>query len=236
MSAATNLGQLSYASFYLPPLTFGYLSFEDNNPFITYIAQINFEILIFSLKPIHAFWFLTAFTFLGAMQAHGVARAIYGPDGPEKRPKHKTIHIRHSLSFVLGTDAENIPVIPCRLAHRGLIRELLRDINQDRNQLKASFKQFKEIGLMLTLSKIPRVLYFTPMGLHRLSGRVAFIALGAVLYFGRGSYVAFVLFAALFVLLFRKIIWAPLPTVLNTDGLDDRFTAEYQSNDVNDEG
>ncbi len=70
------------------------------------------------------------------------------------------------------------------------------------------------------------------MGLHRLWGRVAFVSLGASLYLGTGSYAAFVLFAALFVLLFRKVIWVPLPPIFNTDALDDRFTPEYQLHGV----
>lgn len=229
MSAATGVGQLSYASFYLPPLTFGYLSFGDNNPLLSYFTHIPLDVP--GLKPIHAFWFLTAFTFLGAMQLHGVSRAIYGRKGPEERPKQKTVQIRHSLAFALGTDVDNIPVVPCRLAHSNLGREIFRDVTQGQNRLETALIQLKEMGRMVTWSKVPRLLYFVPMGLHRLWGRVAFAALGVALYLGAGNYTAFVLFAALFILLFRKFIWLPLPFVFNTDALDERFTPEYQLQD-----
>lgn len=231
MSTATNLSQLSYASFYLPPLTFGYLSFEGNNPLLPYLTQIPIEIPIYDLEPIHVFWFLTALTFLGAMQIHGVSRAIYGREGPEQRPKQKTVQIRHTLAFVLNTDAQNIPMVPCRLAHSNLGHELLKDAAQGRSRVKTGVIQLKEIGLMVTWSRVPWLLYFIPMSLHRLWGRVAFIALGAALYLDTGEYAAFVLFAALFVLLFREVIWAPIPSHFNTNALDDRFTPEYQLHD-----
>lgn len=232
MSAVTSLGRLSYASFYLPPLTFGYLSFEDNNPLLTYLTQIHINIPIQGLEPIYVFWFLTAFTFLGGMQVHGVSRTIYGLGGPEERPKQKSVQIRHSLAFALGTDAENIPVVPCRLAHSNISRELVKDVVNGRNRLKTGLIQLREIGLMFTWSKVPRFMYFIPMGLHRFLGRVAFVVLGVALYLGAGSYAAFVLFAALFVLLFRKVIWAPLPPVFNTDALEDKFSPEYQLHDA----
>lgn len=228
MSTPHSLGQLSYASFYLPPLAFGYLSLESNNPLLPYLPQFHSPTPIGGPEPIHLFWFLTAFTFLGAMQVHGVSRAIYGNIGPEKRPKHKSVHIRHSLAIVLGTDAENIPVVPCRLAHSNIVLEFLKDLVHGRERCKTGFNQLKEIGSMVTLSRTPRILYFVPMGLHRYLGIVSFVALGTALFLGAGGYAAFILIAALFVLLFRKYIWAPIPPVFNKEGLDERFRPEYE--------
>jgi len=228
MASPTSLGQLSYASLYLAPLTFGYLSFEENNPLIPYLPDLISNVPIQGYRPIHVFWFLTAFTFLGGMQSHGVFRAIYGPNGPDERPKHGTVQIRHSLAFVLGIDANKIPMMPCRLAHSNLTRELMKDVTQNRNRLKTGINQLKQIGSMLTLSMVPRTMYFIPMGLHRFWSRVAFLTIGAAIYLGGGSYTSLILFSSLFVLLFRKIIWAPLPDVFNTDALDDRFKPEYQ--------
>lgn len=232
MCAATSLGQLSYASFYLPPLTFGYLSVTDNNPLIAYLNNAPIDMPFISLEPTHFFWFLTAFTFLGAMQVHGVTRAIYGREGPGVRPKQKTVQVRHSLAFALGTDADNIPVVPCRLIHSNIGREILKDIEQDRDRLKTAIQQLMEIGSLMSWKKLPRFLYFIPMGLHRFFGKVAFGALASVIYLGAGGYATLLLFAALFVLLFRKVIWTPLPPIFNQEALDDRFIPEYRVVDI----
>ncbi|WP_226013587.1 hypothetical protein [Halomicrobium salinisoli] len=233
MSGAISLGQLSYASFYLPSLAFGYLSIKENNSLLPYLTQVQFQLPIQGLKPIHVFWFLTAFTFLGAMETHGVARAIYGPNGPTERPKDKTVQIRHTLAITLGADVEEIPILACRLWKKGLITgipmELAKDLAQGRSRVILGITQWREIGLMvLNREKIARVMYFIPMGLLQFWGRVAFLALGTAIYLGAGTYAAFVLFAALFVLLFRNLIWAPIPPVFNSAALDDRFDPEYK--------
>lgn len=221
MPSGTSLGEVTYASLYLSPLAFGYLSFEEKNPFIAY-----FDVPISLIDPIQVFWLFTAISFLGAMQTHGALRAIFGPGGPEKRPKHNTVFFRHSLAFILRTRAEAIPVVPCRLAHNPA--RILTDVVYGRNRLEIALVQLKEIGRMITLRRVPRIVYFLPMGFHRLLSKIAFIALGAALYLGTTSYVAFVLFTALFVLLFRKIIWLPFPPVYDDEGLKDRFVPEYQ--------
>jgi cytochrome bd-type quinol oxidase subunit 2 len=228
MVAGTSLGQLTYASFYLSSLTFGYLSFPDNNPLVSYPPTINHPVQF--LQSIHLFWFLTAFTFLGAMQVHGAAYALYGPNGPSERPKHNTVQIRHSLAFALGAAPGKIPVVPCRLATSNIGQELLKDLLQDRNRVGRGFRGIGDIGLMMTWGRFLRFLYFVPMGLHRTLSRAALIALAASLWIAGGKYVGFVLLAALFVLHFRSIVWAPFPRVMNSDALDDRFTPEYLVN------
>lgn len=122
MSAASgSIGQLSYGSFYLPSIAFGYLSTQPNYPLLQYIPPV----LGPPFEPVHLFYILTALAFLGAMQVHGIARAIYGPKGPTSRPKQKTVQVRHELAIVLGEDAENIPIVPCCIAHRGFGAEFL---------------------------------------------------------------------------------------------------------------
>lgn len=229
MVAGTSLGQLTYASFYLGPLSFGYLSLPENNAIIQYLPVIQHP--FHSLDPIHLFWFLTAFTFLGAMQVHGAVKVIYGPEGPAKRPKHNTVQIRHSLAFALGVDAEEIPVTPIRLATSNIAKEWLRDINQGRTRVRRGLRELGEIGLMVTRGKYLRFAYFIPMGVHRFLSRIAFLAIAATLYFGASGYAGFVLFAGLFVLHFRNWVWAPFPPVFNSDALDDRFNPEYVVHD-----
>lgn len=227
MSSTSNLGKSSYASFYLAPLTFGYLSFEENNPLLQYIETIRVNLLIEGLEVVHIFWVFTAFTFLGAMQVHGVSRAIYGPAGPAERPKHKVVQIRHSLAFVLQTDVDNIPVIPCHLVYigfTGILKEFLRN----RSLLEAGYQQLIELRKLVTWSTVPSILYFVPLSAHKLMTKAAFLSLGFALYLRSGGYPAFVLFAALFLFLFRKTVWAPLPDVFNTEALEERFTPEYE--------
>lgn len=229
MVAGTSLGQLTYASLYLPPLSFGYLSFPENNAILQYLPT--FQHPFHSLAPIHFFWFLTAFTFLGAMQVHGAARVIYGPWGPVNRPKHNTVQVRHTLAFAVGVDAEDIPVTPIRLATSNIAKEWLRDITQGRNRVRRGIRDLGEIGLMVTREKFLRFAYFIPMGVHRFLSRIALLAIATSLYLGSSGYTGFVLLAGLFVLHFRNWVWAPFPPLFNSDALVDRFNPEYVVHD-----
>lgn len=99
-TAGGSVGELLYGSFYLPAVAFGYLSTHPGNEFHQYIANINVPLV--AIDPSHLLYILyslTAISFLGAIQAHGITRAIYGPDGPSDRPKNGTVQIRHQLEI-----------------------------------------------------------------------------------------------------------------------------------------
>jgi len=253
MSAATDIGELSYGSFYLPSVAFAYLSTQPNNPLIGYFPAVTLPGP--TLKPVYLFYILTAISFVGAIQGHGIARAIYGPDGPAQRPKHKSVQVQHTLSIVLSEDVENIPIIPCRIATDGILFEILdfiqykakeilyqlaRNPTEERkfkdqfgpivpeHRLNKGIKQLQDITQLLSWWKVPRVVYFVPMGFQKISTWAAFIALTSFVVLGSVSYVALLLIFAHIVLLFRNLFWAPIPNYLNVDALDDRFTPEYK--------
>lgn len=230
MSAAVgSVGQLSYGSFYLSSLAFGYLSIQPANSLSVIFPQV--PLLGPMLEPVYLFYFLTAVAFLGAVQAHGIARAVYGPDGPTVRPKHETVQIRHELAVVLGVDAEDIPITPCRIAQRGVMSETLRLMagsTSTRHRLKSGIEQCLELRALLRWWKVPRVIYFIPMGVLKYLTWVSFLALVGFTVFGTTSYVAVLLLFAHIILIFRKLLWFPIPNYRNADALDDRFVAEYE--------
>lgn len=251
-----NVGELSYGSFYLPSIAFGYLSTQPANAFLQYFASINYP--LFTIKPSHllyVLYFLTVVSFLGAIQAHGIARAIYGPDGPSDRPKHSTVHIRHQLGIILGIEPDQVPIVPCRIAQRGFILEILSYVLYLSKKMVASFPESSpqrqqidhlpeeiprqhrlEIGIgqlaefyeVLNWGMTPRILYFVPTGLLKGLTRLSLITLLVFGVLSSFSYAILLLILAHVVLLFRKYFWAPIPNYINPSTLDDRFTPEYK--------
>jgi len=186
---------------------------------------------------------------------HGIARAIYGPDGPSERPKHKSIQIQHGLAIILGIDPDQVPLVPCRIAHRGFIQELLsywffwsnnviaslpkssavRRENDHligetppQHRLQIGIKQLLEFSQGLSWRMAPRIIYFLPLWLLRRLTLVSLTSLVAYGLLSSVSYPVFLLVLAHVVLLFRKHFWAPIPSYTSPEALDNRFTAEYE--------
>ena len=109
------IGQVSYSSLYLSPLAWGYLYTTDLPPQLATLPVIDFLPLELTLL------LLTGFTFLGAIQAHGIGRAVYGPDGPITKPKANEVQVRHEFAIIFDVDVEDVPVVPCRLLPRGVM-------------------------------------------------------------------------------------------------------------------
>lgn len=254
--AGGSVGELSYGSFYLSAVAFGYLSTQPGSEFYQYVASINYPLV--TIGPVHLLYILyglTAVSFLGAIQAHGIARAIYGPDGPSDRPKHNTVHIQHELAIVLGIAPEKVPIVPCRIAQRGFILEILsyvvylsnvmiaslpessperRELEQllkytpPRHRLEIGIQQLAEFNGVLRWRMAPRVLYFVPMALLKRLTWLSFLTLAAFGVLSAFDYAVVLLILAHIVLLFRKWFWTPIPNYINPDTVDDRFTAEYE--------
>lgn len=254
--ASGSIGQLSYGSFYVSSLAFGYFSTQQDNPLLQFIPHTNLPGP--TLEPIYLFYALTAVAFLGAVEAHGIARAIYGPEGPTARPKHKTVQVKHELAIVLGVNADKIPVVPCRIAHRGFVAEFLDYIVYrsrkllyspsmkprekrlfmkhfgtvpPRHRLEIGVEQLTEFRSLLKWRQLPRVIYFAPLGLLKYMMWLSFAALIAFAVLGTASYAILLLILAHVALLFRNLFWAPIPDYINADAVDDRFVPEYKMHD-----
>jgi hypothetical protein len=255
-TAGGSVGELSYGSFYLSTAAFGYLSTQSGSEFHQYIANINVPLVtIDQAHLLYILYSLTVISFLGAIQAHGIARTIYGPDGPPDRPKHGTVQIQHQIAIVLGIEPERVPIVPCRIAQRGLIPELLSYTQYLNNKLLVSLSEFSpdhqdiehliedtpprhrlEIGIQqldefygeLRRRMVPRVVYFIPMGLLKHLTWLSFLSLAAFGVLSSFGYAVILLFLAHVVLLFRKWFWLPIPSDTKPDAVDDRFTAEYK--------
>lgn len=253
MASGSSLGRLTNGVFYLPALTFSYLSIIPENPLYGYFPQTIFGQ---SVAPSLIFGGLAVIAFFGAMQSHGISRAIYGPNGPEARPKHKTTHVRHQMGIVLGIDADEIPVLPCRIAHEGIFKELLsyllfgahRAVYDNRpmfegkelpemwknpphpqHRLEKGLRQLVKLDELIGKKEILRIIYFLPMGLQKINTWVSFFALVMYMYLAPNfDYILVLLFGTHLVLLFRGAVWAPIPKYYNPDGLPDRFIPEYQ--------
>jgi len=259
-----SVGELSYGSFYLPAVAFGYLSTQPGSALLQYLARINYPLV--TIEPGHllyVLYVLTGVSFLGAIQAHGIARAIYGPGGPADRPKHKIAQIQHELAIILGIEPDQVPIVPCRIAQRGFIPELLSyvlylsntviatlpkssperqqvehllDDTPPRHRLEIGIQQLGEFYKVLRWRMTPRILYFLPMGILR---RLTWISLVTLVAFGvlsSFSHALLLLILAHVVLLFRNFFWAPIPSYTNQDALNDRFTAEYKRAEEKEEG
>lgn len=254
MSAGSEgVGELSYGTFYLPAFAFGYLAIWPDNPILQHLPQV--DLIIFSMEPVYFVYLLTGVSFLGAMQLHGVARAIYGPEGPSVRPKHSIVQLQHTIAIICGLDAEEVPIIPCRILNRGLLPELLDYVHYCTQRLIATnpeaFEGFEntidsseplphrhriEIGIdqlvefmqMLSWRDIPRISYFLPMEFHRINTWLAFLFLIFASITSTASYISLLLIFALSVLLFRGIVWSPIPDYYDIEGLQDRHVAEYE--------
>ncbi|WP_254830181.1 hypothetical protein [Haloglomus salinum] len=253
MCAATSLGQLSYASFYLPSLGFGVLATTSDNPIYEYIHPDIANTILFG--PSAVFYALTALTFLGAMQAHGISRLIFGPDGPSARPKNTTAHLRHTLAIVLDKEANQFPIIPCRIAQQGFTRHLLDYLRYkmvlwlysaaDNPETHTSFKELfgevpkrhrLEIGYEQLESEAKswswrtyfRIAFFLPMGLLK---HLSWLSLALLVALGALSTVSYAILLLIFahsVLLFRGWVWSFLPDYVNYEAVDDQFIAEYE--------
>lgn len=66
------------------------------------------------------------------------------------------------------------------------------------------------------------------MGLLKYLTWLSFVALIIFAIFGTANYVTLLIILAHVVLLFRDILWEPIPEYLNSDALDDRFVPEYK--------
>lgn len=255
-TAGGSVGELSYGSFYLPAAAFGYLSIHPGSEFHQYIANINLPLVtIDQVHLLYILYSLTVISFLGAIQAHGIARAIYGPDGPSNRPKHGTVQIQHELAIVLGIEPERVPIVPCRIAQRGFIPEFLSymlylsnkllgslpesaperqevehliEDTPPRHRLEIGIQQLGEFYGELRWRMAPKVLYFFPMGLLKRLTWLSFLSLIAFGVLSSFGYAVVLLILAHVVLLFRKWFWLPIPSYTNPDTIDDRFTAEYK--------
>lgn len=219
------------------------------------------DILLFGQSPVSILYVLTGVSFLGALEAHGISRAIYGPGGPEERPKHGTVQIRHTLAIVLRENPEDIPVIPCRIAQSGIVSEFVSYVNYrlqksvadsssgadtrfkihrhlnplpSKHRFETAMDQFVELRELMSWRDIPMIVYFLPMWSLKYLMWVSFLALVAFIFQGTATYVAVLLLFAHVILMFRSIFWAPIPPVLNPDGLEDRFIPEYKIHEEDD--
>jgi hypothetical protein len=250
---SNSVGQLSYGSFYLPTVAFGYLSTNAGSPLFQHIPHIQYLNEI--LDPIGLFYFLTALSFISAIQFHGIARAIYGPDGPSSRPKHEIVQVRHTLAIILNEEGAKVPIIPCRIANEGILRELLEytvyrgqkslyesqpEIWEEQrlekvigpvpsqHRLEVGVQQFRNFIELLTWWKLPRILFFAPMLFHTYLTWISLASLIVFAIYNSVNYALLLLILAQIVLLTRGIVWSFVPSPYNVEDVQDRFTPEYE--------
>jgi hypothetical protein len=247
--SSTSVGKLGYGAFYLPVFAYGYFATEGVRilPIVRqYLPMIPWfnETLLFSI--------LTGVTLLGAIQIHGIARAIYGSH-PSSNPKQGSVQIRHSLAIVLGVNVDRVPKVAPRVFSSGIISEIVEyfqhltkrtyfeqnrkmwkrefgPLTQEparKHRLEVAIQELADIPSLIHRGNILRILYFVPIGLTYSLTRLSFLILTVLLFVGNTSFIMFLLWIGQFVLLFRKKFWAPIPTTIYPEDLSDVHKAEY---------
>jgi len=244
MSAlGSDIGQLGYGSFYVPSVAFGYFAATPGNA----ILQRTPEIHLFNhvLTPQGVLLLVTSITFIGAMQEHGIGRAIFGRNGPGERPKQTAVAYRHTLAIILGVKAERIPITPCRFLAGNPVTAvsswvLFRGPGEDFVEMKDSgikvlayraentFHDLMELNSLIGRRQLPRLLYFSPVLVHQVSAYLALILLGFSVYEGSVTYASLILLFGLFALLLRRKVWFLIPDPERPDAMKDRFKPEYR--------
>lgn len=258
---SSSTGQLSYGSFYIPALASGY--FSTQAPTITE-ALHTLPILgkyFSSLPLVPALQALTIISFIGAMEAHGIVRAIHGPDGPVVKPKMTWVVIRHQLAIIFGKEPEEIPASFCCMLASGVGRELYsyllyriycafhemqqmaemeKGVKIDDGGLPPSHRfetildSSQDIRSIITKRNIHRIFYFLPMASLKHLSWISFgLIIVSMLKFD-ASYPVLLLLLAHVALKFRDIVWKPIPTYRNPEAKADRFKPEYEKWDSED--
>ncbi|MFD1586179.1 hypothetical protein ACFR9U_04235 [Halorientalis brevis] len=245
-TSGSAFGQLSYGVFYVPSIVFGYLLSNPQDPAIDFLPTIGFM----SLSRLDILSILAIVSFLGAIQGHGIARAVYGPDGPVYRPKQGSIQLQHTLAIILNVKPDRIPIVLCRVPQNGYLIEMLGYVDNlsrkflynsskgevpldidpplPKHRLEIAYEQLFDVFGLMSIWKVPRIIFFLPAGLQKITGWIAFLLMSASLYFNGIRYVPMFLGGVLFLLLFRAKLWGPIPDIADPDALKDRFTPEYK--------
>jgi hypothetical protein len=253
-SAKTGMGQLTYGSFYVSSLGFGYVSIQSPTTVFARIAD--FLPLISTTESVsYILYLMTIITFLGAVQTHGITLAIYGVDGPRQNPKDGYVQIRHTLSIILNEDADEIPVTLCDLASQGLPksavsyvhyrlksglfasvtsldeRRFLESIvgkNRDYHQVETGIEQCQQLLNLISIRNLPRLLYFFPTYVLSFLTKVSFVILILTILISPVTYPAGLLIFAHAILLFRPLLWKPIPSVRKPGGIKKRHKPVYE--------
>lgn len=246
-----SFAQLSYGSYYLPALGFGYLATQARGSVYQQLPSI--ELFGTTAGAFHYFMILAIFAFLGALQAHGLSISIYGREGPASRPKHKTVQLRHHFAIMLNVDVRELPAIPFRIAIRGFSLELLDYLvyrirsamyvpEEERtgpvpkvlerkplptHRLEIGYKELKSLT-RLVLWRPLRVAGFLPLAMNSLMAKISMTFLLVYLVANPADYIAMLLIVSHLVLLYRGLVWDYFPRVLYPEALRNRFTPEYE--------
>lgn len=244
MSASgSDIGQLGYGSFYVPSVAFGYFAATPGNAILQRTPEIHLSNHV--LTPQGVLLLVTSITFIGAMQQHGIGRAIFGRDGPGERPKQTAVAYRHTLAIILGVEAEKIPIPPCRFLAGSpttavsswfLFRGPGKDYVEMRNsgievlayRAENTFHDLMELNSLIGRKQLFRLLYFFPVLVHQVSAYLALILLGFSVYVGSVTYASLILLFGLFALLLRRKVWFLIPDPQRPDAMKDRFKPEYR--------
>lgn len=155
----------------------------------------------------------------------------------------------------MGTDAEDVPILPFRILARGVTWEvldyiiylqrrflyqngILEELNRNlrlnlsipppKHRLEIGVTELGTLRDLIGWQQTLRIIYFFPMYFQKYLTMFSAIFLGAYLYLGSVENVALLLLLAHIVLLFRNWIWIPIPEILNPQALGDIYTPEYK--------
>jgi hypothetical protein len=247
MSASgSDIGQLGYGSFYIPSIAFGYFAATPGNPVLQRTPELH--LLNHVLSPQGLLLLVTSITFIGAMQEHGIAHAIFGRNGPAERPKQTDVAYRHTLAIILGVEAENIPIVPCRFLagnplttvsswifyrgpSSGSIEAKNSGIEVLAHRAENTFHDLMELNSLIGRKQLLHLIYFSPILVHQASAYLALFLLGFSVYLGYISYISLILLFGLFALLLRRKVWFLIPSPERPDAMKDRFNPEYCLNE-----
>lgn len=96
-------GQLAnpkYGVLYLPTVTFLYLW--------TIPVPSPSSVFQFLIPNAELYPFFAAIAYVGAIVTQNLFVAIFGPEGPEENPKHKTTALKHTFAILMNIDSDSI--------------------------------------------------------------------------------------------------------------------------------
>lgn len=137
---------------------------------------------------------LALFSLVGAIQVHGLMRALFGREGPGTNPKLKHEAYRRMVAIVLWKEPEHLPHSRSKWDFVLSSAELIE-------------------GKRDLLRVTKRTIALIPAFSLKYSGYLAGILLISLLVFGDAGFIAGLVTFSLFALFFRDRIWSLFPTV-----------------------
>lgn len=202
-----SFGELRYGSFYLPVLGYAFLYFKTGG-FGYYLKLYDYAELsiVLTISELVLF-FLMALSLVGAMEIHGIARLIFGSEGPERKPKTTRVAKHHFMAIIIG-------------------------INPDRIPLRGGIIARSKFGQTLTLVEFINMMFrfpvFIPTFLYKYLTYGSIILL--LLFAGSNpiGLLGGVIILSLIIFLTQGTVWAILPSMISQEASQSLDVPEYR--------